>query len=44
MGRSRPAVQMLWMRALHRLQAILAGLRDASSIAAADDAVKGVPP
>jgi RNA polymerase sigma-70 factor (ECF subfamily) len=25
MGRSRPAVQMLWMRAIHKLQEVLAG-------------------
>ncbi len=33
MGRSRPAVQMLWMRALQKLQDMLAVLRDASSMA-----------
>jgi RNA polymerase sigma-70 factor, ECF subfamily len=43
MGRSRPAVQMLWMRALHRLQAILTALSDASSIAPTEAAAKGVP-
>ncbi len=31
MGRSRPAVQMLWMRALQKLQDILAVLADGSS-------------
>ena len=30
MGRSRPAVQMLWLRALHQLQQILAGLSASS--------------
>jgi RNA polymerase sigma-70 factor (ECF subfamily) len=33
MQRSRPAVQMLWMRALQRLHDILAALEDASSVA-----------
>jgi RNA polymerase sigma-70 factor (ECF subfamily) len=33
MGRSRPAVQMLWMRALEKLQDTLAALADVSSVA-----------
>jgi RNA polymerase sigma-70 factor (ECF subfamily) len=33
MGRSRPAVQMLWMRALEKLQTALAALEDASGVA-----------
>ena len=33
MGRSRPAVQMLWMRAIERLHERLAALEDASSVA-----------
>lgn len=37
MGRSRPAVQMLWMRALQKLQDILAMLGDASSLAPKPD-------
>ena len=32
MGRSRPAVQMLWLRALNQLQQILTGLSGLSSI------------
>jgi RNA polymerase sigma-70 factor (ECF subfamily) len=33
MDRSRPAVQMLWMRALHRLREVLAALPDQSGFA-----------
>lgn len=33
MGRSRPAVQMLWMRALQKLQETLALLEDVSAVA-----------
>jgi RNA polymerase sigma-70 factor (ECF subfamily) len=33
MGRSRPAVQMLWMRALQKLQDTLTALADVSSVA-----------
>jgi RNA polymerase sigma-70 factor (ECF subfamily) len=43
MGRSRPAVQMLWMRALHRLQAILAALEDASAAPAPRETSSGQP-
>jgi RNA polymerase sigma-70 factor (ECF subfamily) len=38
MGRSRPAVQMLWMRAVQKLQEILAALADTSSISRVQDA------
>jgi len=40
MGRSRPAVQMLWMRALQKLQDILAVLSDASSLVPNPDAAR----
>jgi RNA polymerase sigma-70 factor, ECF subfamily len=36
MGRSRPAVQMLWMRALQKLHDILAVLQQGSSVSPID--------
>jgi RNA polymerase sigma-70 factor (ECF subfamily) len=41
MGRSRPAVQMLWMRALQKLHDILCSMQDSSSMAPIDGTPRG---